>query len=191
MKTIGIIGDLHGLPISNNLLRWIEVSEPDFLLQVGDIWNCATIEWPAPFYFIPGNHERKDLVQTIHPKNTMLAAGLHCIQGVKVCALPSQESGLFSTKAPFSGVDYEICKSVTGEVDVFISHGCGFPLWKFVDGVRINCEDTDLTELLLHMKPKYAVSGHNHEYERRVEQGVILLRMGAERGKVYDIVEVQ
>lgn len=185
---VGIIGDLHGLPISPELQRAIEISEPDFLLQAGDIWNACTIEWPRPLYFIWGNHE---ICENMKIPNTALTAGLHNIMGISIVALPSiPMPGDKPGPALYTQDDYNKCLLVHDHVDIFISHGCGYPFWVYVkgEGKRINVEDRALTHLIRKLKPSYAVSGHNHLYEKTVEEGITLVRLGAENQNAYDML---
>lgn len=186
---IGIIGDLHGLPIPNVLTRQIQISEPDFLLQVGDIWTACTVKFPCPMYFIWGNHEREDIVNCTNLPNVVLSAGLHDINGIKIAALPSIPTpGFAPGPALFYDEDYQKCWDIDEHVDIFMSHGCGFPFIIPLGGVMRNVEDPKLTLLIQKIKPTYAISGHNHVFKKEVIDGIQLIRLGVSKNQVYDVL---
>jgi hypothetical protein len=121
--------------------------------------------------------------------NKMLTAGLHDIQGLNVVALPSTPMpGIAPGPALFSDEDYDICWNVDVPVDIFLSHGCGFPLMVFLGKQMKNVEDIAITKLLKKLVPTYAVSGHNHQFERKLENGIQLIRLGRENSP--EVVEV-
>lgn len=187
MKKVGICGDLHGR-IPEKLMRDIELSQPDFILQVGDYWHYQT-DWPVPVYWITGNHE--NLMQTMSktPQNNfMLESGLHSIEGINIVALPSiPMPGNDPGPVFFEEEDYEKCMAIEEHVDIFMSHGCGYPFIVSVFGDFIQVEDKRITELINKLQPVYAISGHNHEYQRDIQNGIQLIRLGINYD-VYDML---
>jgi len=201
MKKIGLIGDVHGR-FSPELKRLLEISEPDFCLQAGD-YSCYHVNWPTPVYFITGNHEvmnnAKAPIQdiqngiiTLPHNNIMLTAGLHNVEGVNIVALPAKPMiGVLPGPALYQQEDYDQCWAVNDKVDIFISHGCGFPFLCFVGSRQINVEDITITKLIQHLTPMYAVSGHNHLYEKKEENGIQLYRMGTNHSHIYDLITIE
>lgn len=194
MRRIGLIGDLHRRD-AERIQRAMQISEPDFCLQVGD-YSYADIAWPFPVYWIPGNHENIDIAKIkdgtfkLPANNIMLDVGLYNIQNVNVLALPTiVVPGNKPGPAIYKPEDYNKCLQTTEDVDIFLSHGCGFPFTVYVpfDRKFVNAEDTKLTELIKKVKPKYAVSGHNHESFREEQYGINLHRMGC---REYYIIEI-
>lgn len=189
MKSIGLIGDLHGrTPLQT--YRGMKMSEPDFCLQVGD-YGCYGMSWPVPVYWIEGNHDlcMGAYQSTFATNNFNLKAGLHNIQGIKILALPSQLSPEIAPgPAIINMEDWEECYAVEEPVDIVLSHGCGFPFYCWVSGKYILVEDLMITKLLQKIKPKIAISGHNHFYAKEEQDGIQLIRMGLED---YDLIELE
>jgi len=199
MIKILALGDLHGSPIAPELSRIMDLSEPDFILQVGD-YSCYNVSWPFPLYFITGNHEVMNGYKAPIDKikagkyilpnnNNMLTAGLQNIMGINVVALPSVPMpGAAPGPALFTPEDYDACMTVKEPVDVFVSHGCGFPFWVYIGNQRKQVEDQAVTKLLKHLNPKYAISGHNHLYEKIEQDGIQLIRLGCNRPDAYHLL---
>ena len=181
--------------------------EPDFCIQVGDYWNYNHI-WSVPVYWMFGNHERGEDIKRVidgsfkHPTNShWLMGGIEEINGVRVMALP----GLPQVRpgpgpANYPPKVYELCMQQAGEdVDIFASHGCGFPFpnWVFDSGHRKsimkNLEEPDITRLIKQVQPTYAVSGHNHKYAVEEHSGICCIRLGhtEQSGGFAHIVEFE
>lgn len=186
---IGLVGDLHGLPIPSSLYRNIDISEPDILIQVGDIWDACTVAFPVPFFYITGNHEKSQL-SPIPRTNHRLNSGLNDIDGLKVVALNTTPvPGAALGPARYKEEDYLACLEIQ-KPDIFVSHGCGYPFLVFVGGKMRNVEDLRLTELISKTCPKYAISGHNHQFHIDEQNHTVLVRLGTERTGLYHLIEL-
>ncbi len=183
---LAIFGDLHANP--DRALKFIDRMEPDSCLQVGD-YKCYGVLWPVPFYWIAGNHEeRKTIVDIIDGKltlprnNTLLRAGIvHNICGLKVVGLPGlNRINPAPGQASFPRAAMERCLEIDEslKIDIFLSHGCGFPFWIDVYGHRINAEETAITNLIRRLKPKIAISGHNHFFADEIYDKIRCIRLG-------------
>jgi len=204
---IGLIGDLHA-NIEGGLaaaIEWMERTEPDFCLQVGDFWSYD-VEFPVPVHWIFGNHERSRDVNAIlegshefPPNNHWLIGGLSEIEGVTVMALP----GLTTSRggpgpASFPPNVYSLCweQAHDRRVDIFLSHGAAFPFWHFgwddiaKKGIRINFEEPDITELVRWVGPTHAVSGHNHRFAIEEFEGITCFRLGSAPNHFAHMIEV-
>lgn len=184
---VGLIGDLHG-NIPSNLYRLIDISEPDILIQAGDIWDACKIAFPVPFYFITGNHEKE--IKKLPITNHLLPSGLTEIDGIKIVALNSTPMpGVAPGPAIYSEEDYQICCEYN-KPDIFLSHGCGFPFYVLVGGRMVNVEDMRITKLIQQIKPTYAVSGHNHQFLVEKNNDTTLIRLGTERTGLYYLIDI-
>lgn len=173
----------------------------DLCLQAGDYY-CYGERWPIPVYWIQGNHEDPDVVgplreageiREIATNNFYLPGGRHEIEGVVVVALP----GMFQWRheagpALFYEDDYEACWSAAdeGPVDILISHDCGYPFPIMVGRTVKNVENERITELIDHLQPTYAVSGHNHVYEVQDVGATRLIRLADEGAGFCHQIEV-
>ena len=205
---IGLIGDIHGQRGVHVAREWMSRTLPDFCLQIGDYWSPAYYEdWPVPVHWIFGNHEKMDVVRSLvdgtweeRENNHWLMGGLIEIQGIVVMALP----GLPSKKgdpgpASFPPRVYEECWDHAHDmkVDVFISHGAPFPFWGFTydsdlkKNVRINFEEPPITDLVRRIKPKIAVSGHNHRFSIEDHEGIQCIRMGWDNKDLTHMIELR
>lgn len=202
---IGLIGDLHGE--TDAVIEWMERTEPDFCLQVGDYWKpCYDTAWPVPLYWIFGNHEMGSYVRALidgtHQEpinNHWLMGGAVDIHGVTVMALPGLPSaGSGFGPASFPPNVYSLCweQAEESKVDIFISHGAAFPFWHFTwDPVlnkraRINFEEPEITELVRRVHPTHAVSGHNHRFADEEFEGVHCIRLGMSPRNFTHMIEV-
>lgn len=181
---IALIGDLHGYPAS--ALSFLERTKPDFAIQVGDFY-CYDVAWPVPLHWIPGNHENEKVLAAIvsgewgQPKNSHLCRGgeIMDLGGAKVVALPSVPRRIYGpAPAEIARASFERCLGLEGEIDIFFSHGCGFEFTVPVRNQFRNVEDPEITFLLRKMRPRIAVSGHNHWYWREECEGIDCIRLG-------------
>jgi predicted phosphodiesterase len=202
---IGLLGDLHGK--TDAAIEWMERTEPDFCLQVGDYWSpCYDTEWPIETHWIFGNHERGEVARGLidgtreqPPNNHWLEGGIVEIQGVTVMALPGLPApGQGFGPASFPPNVYSLCweQAQEHDVDVFISHGAPFPFWHFTwdpvanKRVRVNFEEPEITELVRRAAPTYAVSGHNHRFALEEFEGVQCIRLGMAPKSFTYMIEV-
>jgi predicted phosphodiesterase len=133
---IGLIGDLHGDQVEkfSEIERYLEISEPDFCLQVGDYWT--PINWPIPVFWIPGNHER--FVNRIHygeivePLNSrILETGILEFGGIRILALAAIPNPSFAPGAVnYKSENLEFCMAQR-DIDIFLSHSPGFPFFGY------------------------------------------------------------
>ena len=161
--------------------------EPDVCLQAGDFW-CYETEWPVPMYWIAGNHERGKVIQDVlkgkHklPRNSIMLKGGYVkeICGLKVLPLPAKNRvDAAPGPASFTRHAYECCWNHKGQdIDIFLSHGCGFEFVVNAFGRIINGEEEPITELIRRLKPKIAISGHCHTFANEFHEGIRCLRMG-------------
>lgn len=177
------------------IVRFLEISQPDFCLQVGDYWT--PINWPIPIFWVPGNHER--FVNEINsgvfvePINSrMLKTGILQFEGIRILALaaipnPSLEPGPVNYKEE----DLEFCKAQKN-IDIFLSHSPGFKFEAIGPKGFMNFEDKKITEILEIVKPKFAVSGHIHQYKKELVKGISLIRLGSlhNSSQFYDMIEL-
>lgn len=172
---IAIFGDLHGF--TKPPIRFIETFEPDICLQTGDYFAYEQ-KWPVPFYWIFGNHEDINYPKPLPRNSFQLTGGVHNINGLNIMALPGlPQKRQTAGPAGFSQEDYEKCLSATEIIDIFISHGAGFPFKRF-RGIKFqNLEEKAITLLLQQHKPRIAASGHNHEYELIEYEGITCIRL--------------
>ncbi len=205
MIRIGLIGDLHGK--STLAHDWIRKNSPDFCLQVGDYWSYEQ-EWKVPVYWIFGNHENFKYVNMIangdvelHENNIWLRGGVVNVEGINIMALPGlPQSRSTAGPAGFSKDIYQLCLSQAEEFDVeiFISHGCAFPFfgWGFdkkkQSSAFVNFEEVEITNLVKKVRPKYAVSGHNHVYKKEVHEGIDCIRLGHSiNAGCFDVITIK
>lgn len=196
---IGLFGDLHGQQgMVFAAIEWIERTNPDFCLQAGDYWSYD-VEWPCPVYWILGNHEDMGTAIQImsgnykFPKNSYcLQGGITEIRGVRVMSLPGlPQERLSPGPSHYPQIAYNTCmKESKKQVDIFLSHGCGFPFWGVIGNERRNFEEKDITELIRKVKPKYAVSGHNHIYANEEHKGITCIRLGMNPSDFVTMIEV-
>ena len=199
---IGLIGDLHGFP--EPALEWISRTEPDFCLQAGDYWSYA-VEWPVPVYWIFGNHEHGPTIRAIidgsyefHPNNRWLKGGVEIIDGVSVMALPGLPQARSGPgPAHYPPNVYEECMNHEGEdIDIFLSHGCGFEFGCMAHDANtheveyINFEEPPITDLIRFVRPLLAVSGHNHRFAKEEHEGIKCIRLGHRSNSMFHMIEV-
>ena len=199
MKIIGLIGYIH-VNLNNIELvqNWINEVSPDFCLQVGDYF-AYDVEWNCPVYWIFGNHENGQVIQEIlannhvHPKNNNWLIGGHTkIQGVNIMALPGlPQNRMTPGPAKFPVNVYKLCWEYEGDIDIFISHGCAFPFFSMIGNELINCEEKEITELVRKVRPKVAVSGHNHKFEKSEQEGIRCVRLGCMGKELIDVLMVE
>lgn len=194
---IGILGDLHGDQVEkfSEIVRYLEISEPDFCLQVGDYWT--PVNWPIPVFWIPGNHER--FVNRIHngeivePLNSrILETGILEFGGIRILALAAIPNPSFVPgPVNYKSEDLEFCKAQKN-IDIFLSHSPGFPFIGLGPKGFMNFEDENITAILEKVKPKYAVSGHIHEFKKEQVKGITLIRLGSVHNSTqfYDMIEL-
>jgi len=183
---IGILGDLHGDQVEkfSEIVRYLEISEPDFCLQVGDYWT-------------PVNHER--FVNRIHngeivePLNSrILETGILEFGGIRILALAAIPNPSFVPgPVNYKSEDLEFCKAQKN-IDIFLSHSPGFPFIGLGPKGFMNFEDQNITAILEKVKPKYAVSGHIHEFKKEQVKGITLIRLGSVHNSTqfYDMIEL-
>jgi predicted phosphodiesterase len=202
---VGLIGDLHGEV--EWVKRQIRLSSPDFCIQVGDYWAYNTT-WDVPVYWCLGNHEessavkllQKNIFAPLHKvwfwdKNSFWQKGGEKveIEGVSIVFLPGK---VREDPSPGpAGFEYEIweqCMHIKGGVDIVVSHGCAFPFQVNLFGKIIQCEEEGITQVVRHLSPKIAISGHNHEQFVEDKEGILLYRMGIAnvKGSGYKVIEV-
>jgi len=201
---VGLIGDIHGYERCQDVIDWINIVEPDFCLQVGD-YLSYNVEWPVPVFWIFGNHEHGPIIKRYiegtweEPiNNHWLMGGIVNIKGINIMSLPGlPNSRLEPGPARYPQNVYDLCiEQANMPVDIFISHGCGYPFWVWVydkniaKSKKVNREEQDITELISKVKPQYAVSGHNHRYAFETYDGVSLIRLGAEKIDMFYIIEL-
>lgn len=194
---IGLLGDLHGDQVEkfSEIERYLEISEPDLCLQVGDYWT--PISWPIPVFWIPGNHERFiDEIKSgeiVEPLNSrILETGILEIGGIRILALEAIPNPSFAPMpVNYKSEDLEFCMAQEN-IDIFLSHSPGFPFVNLTPRGFMNVEDKNITAILENVKPKYAVSGHCHQYQKEQVQGITLFRLGSVHNSTqfYDMIEL-
>lgn len=205
--TIGLIGDLHADVYPKNIIAvmdYMEQLDVDFCLQVGD-YLAYNIHWERPLFWITGNHEDgpvlKEYINGSYkepPNNHWLMGGLVNIAGINVMALPGlPNSRQKPGPARYPENVYNLCMEQSDEpVDIFISHGCGYPFWvwtydkKISKSKMVNREEDDITSLIKKVKPKIAVSGHNHRFDHIVEDGIEFVRLGFKPQEMFYTIEI-
>jgi predicted phosphodiesterase len=204
---IGLIGDLHGE--TEWAERQISLSKPDFCLQVGDYWAYDTI-WEVPVYWCLGNHEGGVEVALLQnnrigfPNNYIkwLSGGTSLwqkggeivnIEGISVVFLPGKvRIDPYPGPAGYEQDIWQKCMAINDKVDIVVSHGCAFSFKVNFCGAIIQCEEIGITQVVQHLSPEIAVSGHNHEQLTEIQEGIILYRMGIanERSGGYQVIEL-
>ncbi len=186
MMRIGLIGDVHGRP--EWALRQIELAQPDFCIQVGDYWAYDQ-EWPVPVHWIFGNHEQRDVAFAITagvfplPNNSIWQPGgeIVAIGGLNVVFLPAKiRIDPSPGPAGYEEGIWRKCLALAGQkVDLLVSHGCAFPFEVWLGARKIQCEESGITLLARRLRPRAAVSGHNHENAKEEHEGIACLRLGS------------
>lgn len=171
---IGIIGDTHG--------HWRELSktiesnpEISSWLQVGDLGG-ADMSYPdfkVPFYFISGNHENWDEIESIEkgqgPKNLhhIKNGESTIVEGLKILGFGGNYSPRYSTGHPkilkgdrrrHNTPDQLIKALEATNVDIFLCHE---PPQPYVLRDK-DCGIEGISKILATVKPKVCFFGHHH-----------------------------
>jgi len=194
MKVV-LVGDMHGR--SDFVHKILQFERPEFALQVGD-YMAYNESWEAPLGWISGNWDKRDVVdaleqdQLVLPGNNFyLKAGeLYTIAGKDILTLPTFCDYKREHRSPAGILSEHIdkCSSHIGKnIDIFISHGCGYPfIAKTAFGTK-NVEEKEVTNIIKLLKPKYVVSGHIHHPSYMEQDGIKFYRMGYQQSCVINI----
>lgn len=181
---ICVIGDIHGS--FSKLNEILEETESDLYIQVGDLaqmdFNKSYYSVDKPVYFIPGNHERQDIVSSYHKtgvnvipeieKNLFMIPFGHYFNfdGVIIGGLGGNFSPKryqwnrkklqYNRRKHFTISD--VLKLTNIDLDILVTHEAPKP-FKYYPGMNdLGCQVVN--DLIESTNPKYHFFGHHHKY---------------------------
>jgi len=159
-----LIGDIHSDIEALKTVTENEDGIVDFAIQTGDLEKyCEPL---VPTYFVYGNHEDFGVIELIKnqkmriPRLILLNAGtVFDIHNIRIAGLSGNFSKFFKDR-PRHITREDIKKTMKlKNIDILVTHEAPVGV-VFKNGKDYGCEL--ISDIMLSVKPKYLICGHNH-----------------------------
>lgn len=173
-----VLGDAHADDLDNRraLMAAYRETDPDAALQVGDLLHY---DLPAPTYFVAGNNENFDVIDSIRrgdapltdaTRPNLLASTAVELDGLRVAGLSgnyaptkfdrSRDELSGDRRRHFTREDVERALALS-DADIFLTHEAPHGLLR-IGGRDPGCEHVDA--VLDELSPDLCLVGHHHRH---------------------------